>query len=114
MKTEYSGEISCGTYFVSDTQDLRRLVDFVRSTYGDKVAKEIEEDHPEVFTRSYQVNLTQEEVDILHVLLGYVVNKEALKIDEKISEMVSNGSYENYDRVSFTVCSEDGLSIKID
>lgn len=66
------------------------------------------------FEDSVLVSLTQYEVDMLHILLGHVCGREALNLEQKISPYVSKEVLEKYDLLSYTLTSEDGLSIKIE
>lgn len=114
MEYPVHGKLSFGAYYASDEEDLIKLGNYLVENFGWDVAKELADLYPEVLVRVVQVELTQKEVDLLHLLLGYVASSTALELDEKIISEVSGHLVEEYNRVSYNVNSEDGLVLKVD
>lgn len=113
MEFPVSGRISIGAFHASSEDDLVALYQHVLDTYGLEYALEIGDLFPEVFVKTYNLMLTQEQLDMIHLLLGHVSSSQAFELDRKITEFVSDEALENYERVSFNFDSEDGLNIRI-
>lgn len=113
MEYPVSGSISIGRFHATSEEDLVALYEHIQMTHGLEYAIELGDLYPEVFTKMYDVRLTQGQLDLLHLLLGHVSSREGFILDEVIAPFVSEAAYENYDRVSWSVTSEDGLNIKI-
>lgn len=62
---------------------------------------------------NYALKLTQKELDLLHLVLGFVTDKEAQSLLNKIDLFVSKEAYEGWNKVYHRVDTEDGLSITV-
>lgn len=114
MEYPVSGKISIGAYHASDEDDLVALYSYLLQNHGLEAALELGDKYPEVFVKTYDLRVTQDQVDMIHLLLGYVSSSKAFELDRILEAVVSPDALEKYDRVSWIVDSEDGLNIKID
>lgn len=114
MNYPVTGTTSIGTFVALNEADLIAMHHWLVDNGNASVADEVAKLFPEVFTVIHVVEMTQEQVDIVHLLLGYVSSKSAFELDRILEGLVSETAYERYDRVSWSANSEDGLDIKID
>lgn len=114
MKYPLEGEISVGKFVVLNENDLfAMLSDLAAAGYHDAV-QEVVLKFPEIFPASTQtIELTQNEIDFLHLVLGHSNSEEAFSINEKLDSLVSEDIYNEYDRVSYEVCSALGLNLTV-
>lgn len=59
----------------------------------------------------FELQLTQEELDHLHLILGFSSSRSALTVLDKIEKNVSEENYNRYDKLKFTFHQEDGIII---
>lgn len=114
MNYPVTGTTSIGTFVALSESDLIAMRDWLLAHNHQGAANEVAALYPEVFPVVHVVEMTQEQVDIVHLLLGHVSSKPAYELDRVIEGMVSEDAYERYDRISWNADSEDGLNIKID
>lgn len=112
MKYPVEGKISVGSFVVLNEDDLFSMIDWLELKGYDNAAKEVKLQFPEIFpSPTHTVELTQNEIDFLHLVLGHSNSEEAFSVNEKIDSLVSEDLYNEYDRVNYEVCSSMGLNI---
>lgn len=114
MNYPITGTTSIGTFVVTSEADLITMHKWLIENDHHSTADEVAKLFPEVFPIIHVVEMTQEQVDLLHLLLGHTSSRAAFQLDRAIEDLVSEDAYERYDRISWNANSEDGLNIKID
>lgn len=114
MNYPVTGTTSIGTFVVTSEADLISMHCWLIEGGLKDAANEVAKLFPEVFPVIHVVAMTQEQVDLLHLLLGHTSSRAAFELDRAIEGLVSEDAYERYDRISWNADSEDGLNIKID
>lgn len=108
-----------GSFNFNNKAALQRFVksqEESRIAHREVIVERIKQLYPQELENnmeSYPLELTQKEVDLIHLVLGFVTDKEAQSILNQIDGYVSKEVYETWDKVYHQVDTEDGLSITV-
>lgn len=114
MEYPVSGELSFGAFHATDEEDLVSLYKYLLETHGLEKAVELGDMFPEVFVKGYNLTLTESQLETIYLLLGFTTGRDTYEITKMIEPVLNENMIDAYDRVTYTVDSEDGLSIHIE
>lgn len=110
-----SGIVAGMCYTASDKEDLNKLINALSEKGFTEHANAIMELYPSEFPqKTIKVELTQQDVDTIHLVFGYVAGDKGYSVSKKINDFVSEKVYDDFDLVSYEVNSDDGLTLKLE
>lgn len=93
----------------SSKEELESLITGLENFGLNSLAAQIKEKFYDVLSedKKYTLELSQSEIDLLHIVLGFVVGKNAASILSKIQESVSSEFYEKFERMELELSLKD-------